>query len=454
MVNTADPLAANLRFAYLLNEGSGTTITDRSGNGLNGTASGGPAWVTGPVGNNGYTGTCLDFDGADDIITTMDPVHPTAYTMAALCRLDTSVSAGAFVRTNGDPFTYSHLLAISAGHWRAYMYDGAQKTIEDPATHVVGEWVHVVATAKNGGQLKLYVNGVESAPPASVVSLWAGGDRWWIGRNGNAYAFWNGAIDHVYYWTRELSAAEIAALAANNYALFAPAAVDIAAPANAQTLTYTPSAPAVIADASVAAETALQTLTLTPQPAVALAGAVKHVTVKPKTIFDRTGPQAATVSGTATAAVNQQTIRHSISSATPYVPPADIVVNTGTLVATSFVTIPVLESSVSTTSVVPAGLPAVTVHPLSAAADGIALFGAQTLSESITALPVTIGASTTAEAALASLLWIQPKAAPPLPRQPWFVVPGEARGFIVQAESRGFIVPRETRGYIVRKTPQ
>lgn len=220
MVDTAKPIAASLRFAYLFNEGTGTTVNDRSGNGLNGTISSAPVRITGPVGNNGYIGTYLDFDGADDLVTTMDPVHPTEYTMVVLCRLDASVSAGVFVRTDGDPSTYSHLLAINAGNWRAYMFDGAQKTITDPAFHVVNEWVHVVATAKNGGMLRLYVNGVEAATPVSVNTLWTGGNRWWVGRNGNSYAFWNGAVDHVYYYTRELSAGEIATLAADNYALF------------------------------------------------------------------------------------------------------------------------------------------------------------------------------------------------------------------------------------------
>src|SRR3990167_8862308 len=44
-------------------EGSGATVADSSGNGNNGTLSGGPTWVTGKVGSG-----ALSFDGTNDYI--------------------------------------------------------------------------------------------------------------------------------------------------------------------------------------------------------------------------------------------------------------------------------------------------------------------------------------------------------------------------------------------------
>src|SRR5207253_3624646 len=81
--------ASGLIGRWGMNEGSGTSVADSSGSGINGTAMNGPVWVPGfpssssgtptptptatptptPTGTPGSAGTALDFDGSNDYVT-------------------------------------------------------------------------------------------------------------------------------------------------------------------------------------------------------------------------------------------------------------------------------------------------------------------------------------------------------------------------------------------------
>ena len=67
---SATPSAAiNLVTAYGMNEGSGTTLTDASGNGHTGALVNGPAWVAGQT----TYGQALSFDGVNDAVAVANP---------------------------------------------------------------------------------------------------------------------------------------------------------------------------------------------------------------------------------------------------------------------------------------------------------------------------------------------------------------------------------------------
>ena len=219
MVNTALPISAGLRFAFLLNDGSTTGVSDRSGNRLHGTIASAPVWTTGALGNNGYTGTYLDFDGTDDAIQVLDSTAPTAYTFVALVRRDGGSGVQSVsMRSDGSAGFISHQIRFSGTVWEHYVYDGSQKIVSGGSA-AVDTWIHVAITALNGGQAKLYINGVSTGTPLSVGTMQAGADRWRIARSA-VTDFWNGAIDHLYYWNRELSASEISSLVSDNYSIF------------------------------------------------------------------------------------------------------------------------------------------------------------------------------------------------------------------------------------------
>jgi len=59
---TSTNTSSGLQTLYAFDEGSGTTVTDSSGNGRNGTISG-ATWATGKIGGG------LGFDGVNDYVT-------------------------------------------------------------------------------------------------------------------------------------------------------------------------------------------------------------------------------------------------------------------------------------------------------------------------------------------------------------------------------------------------
>lgn len=61
--STASAQTSGLVAAYNFDEGSGTTLMDRSGNGNNGTLVSSPAWTA------GKNGGALAFDGVDDYVS-------------------------------------------------------------------------------------------------------------------------------------------------------------------------------------------------------------------------------------------------------------------------------------------------------------------------------------------------------------------------------------------------
>jgi len=202
--------------AYSFNQGTGTTITDASGNGLTGTLQG-ATWTTG-----GKYGNALNFNGASSYV---DLGNPT------LLRLTGSMTWSAWVKAAANPPDDGQIIAKANGSsgWQF-------KTSPDTGPHTFGVavsgssnsntqrysttvrslnvWYHVAgvynATART---LDIYVNGVQDngvligTIPASQINSSVGVN---IGRRTGGFYF-NGVIDEVRIYNRALSAQEIQA---------------------------------------------------------------------------------------------------------------------------------------------------------------------------------------------------------------------------------------------------
>jgi len=93
-------------------------------------------------------------------------------------------------------------------------------TIIDATPVTPGEWVHYCATSNiskaNAGHLMLYRNGVrvntsDSPTASAITSQWLEDESFYIGANRERGLrnYWNGSLDDVGVYTRELSAAEV-----------------------------------------------------------------------------------------------------------------------------------------------------------------------------------------------------------------------------------------------------
>lgn len=196
---------------WKLNEGSGTTASDSSGNGNTGTLTNGPTWTSGKLGG------ALSFDGVDD------------YVDAGNLNLDwtnINFTAEAWASLNaGTPNNYRGIVGNRFGAGGANWW-----TLGTPSANIIAVeyttggliqtnfapvgagWNHYVVV-KEGTTIKIYINGVFNTS-GSIGATNIGGITNEF-RVGIWYAYsqiWNGLIDEVRIYNRALSAAEIAAI--------------------------------------------------------------------------------------------------------------------------------------------------------------------------------------------------------------------------------------------------
>ena len=209
---------ANLVGHWPLDDGSGTTARDSSGNGNNGTLMGDPKWVAGQLGG------ALSFDGTQDYVDcgSNSSLHPTdAITMAAWFMIDSGVSHNCFIMSFGggwnDPgyhiFYHSGYNAFRPGLQRA-----GEKTEFDNTAPSKDEWHHIALTWDTHGDkvMRLYIDG----EPQPVTGTFNGpigtpGYNYWIGGYANTsrdptnYQSFLGKIDDVRVYSRALRDVEI-----------------------------------------------------------------------------------------------------------------------------------------------------------------------------------------------------------------------------------------------------
>src|SRR4030042_5644689 len=96
---------------WRLDEGSGTTATDFSGKGNNGTLQGDTAWV------NGYLGKALKFDGVDDYV---DVQHNETLTVDNEVTVMAWINAERYIGPTGDD--WQGILAKGESPSRSYSF--------------------------------------------------------------------------------------------------------------------------------------------------------------------------------------------------------------------------------------------------------------------------------------------------------------------------------------------
>ena len=153
---------------WRLDGGSGSTATDSSGNGNDGTLQGGAQWALGK--NAG----AVEFDGVDDFV---EVPH------AEILTVDTDVTVMAWIHTSrhgGPPGQgYQGIIAKSNDPRSYSLYTQSNGTLhfstagigsDSGATVPLNEWVHVAAMVA-GGEHRYYINGELTATSGSGIVL-------------------------------------------------------------------------------------------------------------------------------------------------------------------------------------------------------------------------------------------------------------------------------------------
>lgn len=199
---------------WKLDETSGTTANDASGNGFHGTLEGGFSFDTNSVA--GKDGTALDFDGVDDLVRTGNVPLKGQFSVAAWVQPhDITAVAGFMHKWNQQSQQFlKHSFwfgqAWTDGHVHFGVYPSIfNKGINSAKPDLVNDtWVHLVATY-DGTYQKLYVNDelvTTGAAQANGLPDLVGDLI--LGRRNNANWF-NGYLDDVRVYNYALSSEEI-----------------------------------------------------------------------------------------------------------------------------------------------------------------------------------------------------------------------------------------------------
>lgn len=192
---------------------STTTATDDSGNGKNGTL------ANSPTPTRGVVGQALDLSpSASRVDLGTNPIlHGTTAT-GTVCAWAKSDNLGS------TDFIYSEEINLTGSAFLLAKTDTNQLLFEinqsnqtwaaatDPDTMSQGQWYHMCGTFNgSAGTVTLYVNGVQKAQNTSWNGTFRSGvNKVWIG-NGTSDTTreWDGALDEIRAYTRELSASEV-----------------------------------------------------------------------------------------------------------------------------------------------------------------------------------------------------------------------------------------------------
>ena len=221
--SASDPLTTGLVGYWKMDENTGTSANDTSGNGYTGTwsGSGGSHWVAGKF------GSAANYSASDDLITPLDP-NPgnlanafTQRTISAWVTNNNSISGAHIIweeggSTNGlalgyRPATSKYVFATSQ--------NGTNVEITSNDTFAINlNWTHVEAVY-NAGVMALYVNGILEASGSNGTSIPAHVNAAGIGGVAGADSAltssvaWTGAIDDVRIYSRAFSPGDVRQLA-------------------------------------------------------------------------------------------------------------------------------------------------------------------------------------------------------------------------------------------------
>ncbi len=213
---------------WKLEEGTGATTADSSGNGLHGTLTGTPlpTWVT-----PGWLGaSALEFPGNTDSRVTIGNSPLVQITgpltlMAWAYPVSTS-NGGRIVTKGGNSGDRGWSLNVeNTGIWRMQIPASSTTLVScstDPGTVALGTWTHVAAVYdpndSGGPTMKFYTNGVLA--PTTITGGTVPSSMYnpanisvAIGARSDGTTRWQGRIDEVRIYSRALGDAEIATLA-------------------------------------------------------------------------------------------------------------------------------------------------------------------------------------------------------------------------------------------------
>ncbi len=203
---TTSGSVAGLIAAYTFDEGSGTTLTDFTGNGHNGTIAN-ATWT-----NNGKYGKALVFNGTNSIVTIPDSPQlrlTTGMTLEAWVNPSRTLSGWDDVVYKGnDNYGLEASSTPNPNPAIGGTFGSNDVFIAAPTALAPSTWTHLAGTY-DGTTLRLYVNGAQAASSPQSAPLLTSSNPLQIGGDSIFGQFFQGTIDEVRVYNLALTQSQI-----------------------------------------------------------------------------------------------------------------------------------------------------------------------------------------------------------------------------------------------------
>ena len=217
LVGTIDDPSAQ----WTLADGRGTTATDATGNGRNGTLTG-TTWVTDPA-----RGTVVSFNGTSSSLQLPNDLVEKTTAQSWSMWFKTITPGGVLLSTGTSPIGTTSpstaavpLLYVGTdGHLYGQFWTGQVGPMSSTGAVDDGTWHHVVITANSTSQ-SLYLDGtqigavpgtVANADPLDFVGAGYVNTSGWVKAPASGWNYFNGEVSDVEYYAYPVAPSEVAA---------------------------------------------------------------------------------------------------------------------------------------------------------------------------------------------------------------------------------------------------
>jgi len=218
--------------------GSGSTWTDLSGNGYNGTLTNGPAFSSLNAGS-------IVFDGSDDVASFGDILNMglNSWTLSSWVKInDGSGLAGIIGKTSYRGYVGRYSFYIENNDLHAFFQPDVNYSVTTPiAPYLDNKFHNLVMTINRTSMMYFYIDGVSVGTPLNVsgvssINLNSSTDNFYIGSYGSSNGqspqyFLNGNVSQASIYSRALTAAEVL----QNYNALSPRFGDVTNPTTGKT---------------------------------------------------------------------------------------------------------------------------------------------------------------------------------------------------------------------------
>ncbi|MBK7319521.1 LamG-like jellyroll fold domain-containing protein [Candidatus Villigracilis affinis] len=219
VLQAASGLCANdpaLVGCWPMEEGNGTFIIDATTFGNDGSITGGPTWVT------GMNGLALDLSGTGQYAMVPDnnslDIASNRITLSAWIKPEKVATQNIIKKTTGTTTANGYELSLSAaGKVFMRLNGNVNYRIDSLASYPSdgNTWMHVAATY-DGTTLRMYINGVLDNTKAATLTIAPNATNLGVGAEPTFINLYQGLLDDVRVYNRELSLAEIQVLFGNS----------------------------------------------------------------------------------------------------------------------------------------------------------------------------------------------------------------------------------------------